>query len=53
LDDGVRGNPLEAIMKTLPEDYTKGAGRVTPELLVDMLMYDHYAVGIFNLFPSF
>jgi len=48
LSNSLQGNPLEAITNLLSEDYMKGAGRVSPERLVDMLIHVHYMVSPSN-----
>ncbi|XP_062146712.1 uncharacterized protein LOC133854495 [Alnus glutinosa] len=43
LAKGLKGHPLTAITNLLPEDYTRGEGRLTPAMFVDKLVFEHYA----------
>ena len=45
LGDGLSGNPLQAVTRLLPADYTRGEGRLTPELFVDKLIHFQHMVS--------
>lgn len=43
---GLKGNPLAAITKLMPKDYTQGVGgRLTPEMFVDKLIHHNFSVS--------
>lgn len=51
LGEGLKGNPLKAISKLIPDNFTRGAGRTIPERFVDMIVHRHFTVSFF-LFSS-